>query len=79
MPHGRENAGQFSRYWHRVVPLLEQAGFEAIAVDLPADLWICCCVSMDEAQRAQLFRGEVEKRSDLRLYVSSADVHELHG
>ena len=24
-------------YWHRVVPLLEKAGYEAIAVDLPAD------------------------------------------
>jgi hypothetical protein len=24
-------------YWHRVVPLLEQAGHEAIPVDLPGD------------------------------------------
>jgi hypothetical protein len=24
-------------YWHRVVPLLERAHHEAIAVDLPAD------------------------------------------
>src|SRR5207253_11147499 len=24
-------------YWHRVVPLLEQVGHEAIAVDLPGD------------------------------------------
>ena len=30
-------AGGMAWYWHRVVPLLEQAGFEAIAVDLPAD------------------------------------------
>jgi pimeloyl-ACP methyl ester carboxylesterase len=30
-------AGGMAWYWHRVVPLLEQAGCEAIAVDLPAD------------------------------------------
>lgn len=30
-------AGGVAWYWHRVVPLLEQAGHEAIAVDLPAD------------------------------------------
>lgn len=30
-------AGGIAWYWHRVVPLLEQAGCEAIAVDLPAD------------------------------------------
>jgi len=30
-------AGGMAWYWHRVVPLLEQAGSEAIAVDLPAD------------------------------------------
>jgi hypothetical protein len=30
-------AGGMAWYWHRVVPLLEQAGFEAIAVDLPAE------------------------------------------
>jgi pimeloyl-ACP methyl ester carboxylesterase len=30
-------AGGMAWYWHRVVPLLEQAGFEAFAVDLPAD------------------------------------------
>jgi pimeloyl-ACP methyl ester carboxylesterase len=30
-------AGGMAWYWHRVVPLLERAGFEAIAVDLPAD------------------------------------------
>jgi pimeloyl-ACP methyl ester carboxylesterase len=28
-------AGGFAWYWHRVVPLLEQAGHAAIAVDLP--------------------------------------------
>jgi pimeloyl-ACP methyl ester carboxylesterase len=30
-------AGGISWYWHRVVPLLEDAGHEAIAVDLPGD------------------------------------------
>lgn len=30
-------AGGAARYWHRVVPLLAQAGHEAIAVELPGD------------------------------------------
>jgi pimeloyl-ACP methyl ester carboxylesterase len=30
-------AGGIAWYWHRVVPLLEQAGHPAVAVDLPAD------------------------------------------
>jgi len=30
-------AGGIAWYWHRVVPLLEQAGHEACAVDLPGD------------------------------------------
>jgi predicted alpha/beta hydrolase family esterase len=30
-------AGGAAWYWHRVVPLLHQAGHDAIAVDLPAD------------------------------------------
>jgi pimeloyl-ACP methyl ester carboxylesterase len=30
-------AGGIAWYWHRVVPLLEEAGHEAIAVDLPGD------------------------------------------
>src|SRR5262245_39410151 len=30
-------AGGVAWYWHRVVPLLEKAGHEAIAVDLPGD------------------------------------------
>ena len=30
-------AGGMAWYWHRVVPLLEKAGHEAIAVDLPGD------------------------------------------
>src|ERR1700751_5749491 len=29
-------AGGAAWYWHRIVPLLEQAGHQAIAVDLPA-------------------------------------------
>src|SRR5262245_58296226 len=30
-------AGGMAWYWHRVVPLLQEAGHEAIAVDLPGD------------------------------------------
>jgi pimeloyl-ACP methyl ester carboxylesterase len=30
-------AGGAAWYWHRVVPLLQAAGHDAIAVDLPAD------------------------------------------
>ena len=30
-------AGGSAWYWHRVVPLLERSGHEAIAVDLPGD------------------------------------------
>ena len=30
-------AGGAAFYWHRVVPLLEKAGHEALAIDLPAD------------------------------------------
>ena len=30
-------AGSDSWYWHRVIPLLEAAGHEALAVDLPVD------------------------------------------
>ena len=30
-------AGGVAWYWHRVVPLLQKAGHEAIAVDLPGD------------------------------------------
>jgi pimeloyl-ACP methyl ester carboxylesterase len=30
-------AGGMAWYWHRIVPLLEKAGHEVIAIDLPAD------------------------------------------
>src|SRR5262245_25068105 len=30
-------AGGVAWYWHRVVPLLQAAGYDAIAVDLPGD------------------------------------------
>jgi len=30
-------AGGAAWYWHRVIPLLQEAGHEAIAVDLPGD------------------------------------------
>jgi pimeloyl-ACP methyl ester carboxylesterase len=31
------SAGGVARYWHRVVPLLEEAAHDAVAVDLPGD------------------------------------------
>src|SRR5689334_23612618 len=49
IPHGRGRLTRMSRfilipgaggaawYWHRVTPLLTEAGHEATAVDLPAD------------------------------------------
>ena len=30
-------AGGAAWYWHRVIPLLRDAGHDAVAVDLPAD------------------------------------------
>ena len=53
-------------YWHRVVPLLREAGHEAIAVDLPGD---------DETaglpEYASLVTGAIGGRDDVVLVAQS--------
>ena len=55
-------AGGSAWYWHRVVPLLREAGHEAIAVDLPGD---------DETaglpEYASLVTGAIGGRDDVVL------------
>jgi pimeloyl-ACP methyl ester carboxylesterase len=59
-------AGGAAWYWHRVVPLLEQAGHQAIAVDLPGD---------DEQaglpEYARLVIEAADDRSDVVLVAQS--------
>jgi pimeloyl-ACP methyl ester carboxylesterase len=59
-------AGGAAWYWHRVVPLLEEAGHEAIAVDLPAD---------DEAKGihayADIVVDAIGDRTDVTLVAQS--------
>ena len=59
-------AGGMAWYWHRVVPLLREAGHEAIAVDLPGD---------DEAaglpEYAGLVAGAIGGRDDVVLVAQS--------
>jgi pimeloyl-ACP methyl ester carboxylesterase len=59
-------AGGAAFYWHRVVPLLEKAGNEAIAVDLPAD---------DERaglrKYADVVLAAIGKRRDVTLVAQS--------
>jgi Alpha/beta hydrolase family len=59
-------AGGTAWYWHRVVPLLQAAGHEAIAVDLPGD---------DPAaglpEYASLVAGAVGRRDDVVLVAMS--------
>jgi len=59
-------AGGSAWYWHRVVPLLREAGHEAIAVDLPGD---------DEAaglpEYASLVTGAIGGRDDVVLVAQS--------
>jgi hypothetical protein len=59
-------AGGTAWYWHRIVPLLRQAGHEAIAVDLPGD---------DPAaglpEYADLVVGAIGGRSDVVLAAQS--------
>jgi pimeloyl-ACP methyl ester carboxylesterase len=59
-------AGGVAWYWHRVVPLLRQAGHEAIAVDLPGD---------DPAaglpEYASLITGAMGERHDVVLVAQS--------
>jgi pimeloyl-ACP methyl ester carboxylesterase len=59
-------AGGVASYWHRVVPLLEAAGHEAVPVDLPGD--------DDRAglpEYAQLVRDAVGVRADVVLVAQS--------
>jgi hypothetical protein len=59
-------AGGTAWYWHRVVPLLQAAGHEAIAVDLPGD---------DPAaglpEYARLVEGAIGSRSNVVLVAMS--------
>ena len=59
-------AGGAAWYWHRIVPLLQQAGHEAIAVDLPGD---------DEQAGLPEYAGQVVSaigdRSDVVLVAQS--------
>jgi pimeloyl-ACP methyl ester carboxylesterase len=59
-------AGGTAWYWHRVVPLLQEAGHEAIAVDLPGD---------DPAaglpEYARLATSAIEDRSNVVLVAQS--------
>ena len=59
-------AGGSAWYWHRVVPLLRDAGHKAIAVDLPGD---------DEAaglpEYASLVTGAIGGRDDVVLVAQS--------
>jgi pimeloyl-ACP methyl ester carboxylesterase len=59
-------AGGSAWYWHRVAPLLREAGHEAIAVDLPGD---------DEAaglpEYASLVTGAIGGRDDVVLVAQS--------
>lgn len=59
-------AGGVAWYWHRVVPLLQEAGHEAIPVDLPGD---------DESaglpEYARLVTGATGGRGDVVLAAQS--------
>lgn len=55
-------AGGSAWYWHRVVPLIERAGHEAIAVELPAD-----DESAGLAEYADLVAGAAAGRDDVVL------------
>lgn len=59
-------AGGTAWYWHRVVPLLRQAGHEAVAVDLPGD---------DQAaglpQYARLVADAIDDRRNVVLVAQS--------
>jgi pimeloyl-ACP methyl ester carboxylesterase len=59
-------AGGMAWYWHRVVPLLEKAGFGVVAVDLPGD---------DESagldEYAEITMRAIGQRSDVVLVAQS--------
>jgi predicted alpha/beta hydrolase family esterase len=59
-------AGGVAWYWHRVVPLLEKAGHEALAVDLPGD-----DARADLGTYATIVLDAIGKRSDVTLVAQS--------
>jgi pimeloyl-ACP methyl ester carboxylesterase len=59
-------AGGAAWYWHRVLPLLEQAGHEALAVDLPGD-----DVHAGLPAYADLVIASIGKRTDVTLVAQS--------
>jgi pimeloyl-ACP methyl ester carboxylesterase len=59
-------AGGAAWYWHRVVPLLEQAGHQAVAVDLPGDDG-----QAGLPEYAELVVGAADDRSDVVLVAQS--------
>jgi pimeloyl-ACP methyl ester carboxylesterase len=59
-------AGGAAWYWHRVVPLLRQAGHEAIAVDLPGD-----DETADLPEYARLVAEAIDDRHNVVLVAQS--------
>jgi pimeloyl-ACP methyl ester carboxylesterase len=59
-------AGGTAWYWHRLIPLLQEAGHEAIAVDLPGD---DPAAGLPEYTR--LVTSAIETRSDVVLVAQS--------
>jgi pimeloyl-ACP methyl ester carboxylesterase len=59
-------AGGAAWYWHRLLPLLEQAGHEAFAVDLPGD-----DVNLGLSAYADLVVASIGKRNDVTLVAQS--------
>jgi pimeloyl-ACP methyl ester carboxylesterase len=59
-------AGGMASYWHRVVPLLERAGHEAIAIDLPGD-----DARMGLCDYADIVIGAIGARSNVVLVAHS--------
>jgi pimeloyl-ACP methyl ester carboxylesterase len=59
-------AGGSAWYWHRVVPLLREAGNEAIAVDLPGD-----DQTAGLPEYASLVTGAIGGRDDVVLVARS--------
>ena len=59
-------AGGVGAYWHRVVPLLQAAGHEAIAVDLPGD-----DPAAGLSEYADIATGAIGERRDVVLVAQS--------
>ena len=76
-------AGGTAWYWHRVVPLLQAAGHEAIAVDLPADDGRPACPSTpawwprDRRWRRRCARRDVARRVHRALAAAKVPVRAL--